>query len=124
MKRFGNPLTLYNSAPTRAAADTAFDQRIAQGVAGMDANDFLLQFEASEDYNPAPQLDKIKARVLAINTADDTVNPPELGVMEKQIMRVPKGKYLLLPRSSDTIGHSSYRIGKLYKQAIVDALKK
>ena len=119
---FGSPFLLYHQAPTRAQADAAFDQRIAQGVTTADANDVLFQYEASADNNPRPSLDKIRARVVAINTADDSVNPPELGIMESEIARVPRGKYILLPRSSDTDGHGSYGVGKLYKQYVTELL--
>ena len=119
---FGSPFLIYNQAPTRAGADAGFDQRITQGVAGADANDMLYQYEASGDYNPSPSLDKIRARVIAINTADDSVNPPDLGIMEREIARVPRGRYILVPKSTDTIGHGSYRVGKLYKQYVAELL--
>jgi homoserine O-acetyltransferase len=88
----------------------------------MDANDLLYQFEASRDYNPSPTLDTITARVLAINTADDSVNPPELGVMERELSRVRRGSYVLIPRNGETIGHRSYLSDKLYRQYLTDLL--
>jgi homoserine O-acetyltransferase len=111
---FSSPLSIYNAAPTRSQADAIFDQRTKQPNRTRDANDLLYLTEASTNYNPAPDLSKIEARVIAINTEDDSVNPPELGVMEPEIGRVKNGRYVLIPRSSDTNGHGSYR-GKLYK---------
>jgi len=118
---FGNPAGVYKSAPTRALADAEFDHRVSDALKG-DANDVLYAFEASSDYNPASELEKIQARVIAINTADDTVNPPELGVMEQDIKRVKRGRYVLIPRTAPSIGHGSYRIGKLYTKYVADLL--
>ena len=118
---FGNRLKLYESAPTREQADAAFDRRIAQ-AAKDDANDILYAYDSSRDYNPAPGLEKIRARVMAINTADDAVNPPELGVMEREITRVKNGTYELIPLSGDTNGHGSYHIGRLYKHHLTKLL--
>jgi len=117
----GNPVQLYRSSPTQEQADVAFDRMMSQ-VGNSDANDILYATDASRDYNPAPRLDKIRARVLAINTADDSVNPPELGVMEREVKRVKNGAYVLIPRSDDTNGHVSYYIGKLYTKYLADLL--
>jgi homoserine O-acetyltransferase/O-succinyltransferase len=114
---FSSPAAIYKSAPSRAQADALFEQRIKP--AG-DANDTLYAFESATDYNPEPELGKIRARVIALNTADDSVNPPELSVMERVIGRVPNGQYVLIPRSADTNGHGSYGLGRLYKSYITD----
>jgi homoserine O-acetyltransferase len=79
----------------------------ARGAA-VDANNFLYAFEASRDYDPSPDLEKITAPVLAINFADDEVNPPELGLMEKLMPRVRKGRYVLVPTSPETRGHTTH----------------
>lgn len=120
---FGTPFLLYTASPTQLQADVAFDQRIKQAIANTDANDMLYQYEASTDYNPSPNLEKIQARVIALNTADDSTNPPELGIMERQINRVKRGEYVLIPRSRETSGHTSYSNGKLYKEYLVKLLK-
>ena len=120
---FGNPVQMYKAAPTRQQADTTFDQWTARAV-NRDANDLLYATDSSRDYNPAPGLEKIQARVMAINTADDPVNPPELGVMEQEIKRVKNGAYVLIPRSNDTAGHGSYGMGKLYKRYLMELLAK
>jgi homoserine O-acetyltransferase/O-succinyltransferase len=119
---FSDPVALYHQAPTRARADTVFDERIRQGVETADANDLLYQYEASGDYSPSPLLDQVRTRVVAVNTADDPTNPPWLGIMEREIARVPRGRYILIPRSDDTTGHASYLVGKLYKPYIADLL--
>lgn len=116
---FSSPATIYNAAPSRAQADAQFEQRTKPPG---DANDTLYAFDSATDYNPEPELGKIRAKVIALNTADDVVNPPELGVMERTITKVSKGKYVLIPRSADTNGHGSYGNGKLYKTYISELL--
>ena len=81
-----------------------------------DANDAIYQFEASRDYDPAPRLESIKARVLAVNSADDERNPAELGIMEREIKRVKQGRYVLIPAGPETRGHGTMGIAKLWKQ--------
>jgi homoserine acetyltransferase len=76
--------------------------------AGADANDFLYAFEASREYDPSAGLEKITAPVLAINSADDVVNPPELGLMEKLIPRVSRGRYILIPTGPETRDHGTH----------------
>jgi homoserine O-acetyltransferase len=100
----GGTLNLQASAPTRAAADRLLDQRLA-AAPPPDANDFIWQWDSSRDYNPAPLLDRIKARVLAINAADDERNPPETGLMQAAMERVARGRLLLIPASAETLGH-------------------
>jgi homoserine O-acetyltransferase/O-succinyltransferase len=120
---FGDPLALYKASPTRAQADATFDQRVAARLNGTtDVTDVLYQYEASRDYNPAPDLPKIRARVIAVNTADDATNPPSLGIMEEQIRRVARGRYAVVPRSAGTAGHGSYSLGKLYGSFITELL--
>ena len=84
-------------------------------VGSEDANDYLYQFAASSDYDPSPALERIVAPVLAINSADDQVNPPELGLMEKLISRVKHGHYVLLPISGQTRGHGTHSLPAIWK---------
>jgi homoserine O-acetyltransferase len=77
-------------------------------LSGADANDVLYAFDASREYDPSPKLEQIVRPVLAINSADDLINPPELGLMEKLIPRVPNGRYVLLPISPETRGHGTH----------------
>jgi homoserine O-acetyltransferase len=97
---------LYRAAPTREKADALLDQRLAAPFPA-DANDVLYQRESSRDYNPAPGLDRIKATLLAINAADDERNPPELGLLDREIKRVKNGRALLIPASDKTTGHGT-----------------
>jgi homoserine O-acetyltransferase len=76
----------------------------------------LYAFDASREYDPSGNLDKIRVPVLAINSADDVVNPPELGLMERLISRVPKGRYVLIPTGPDTRGHGTHSWPALWQQ--------
>jgi homoserine O-acetyltransferase len=111
-----SPLQWYNQAPTRDAADRLFDDLVRRQLARADANDMLYQFDASRDYDPAPKLQGIKAPLIAINSADDQVNPPELGIMEREIKRVKRGQFVLIPISDRTRGHGTHSLPELWKQ--------
>jgi homoserine O-acetyltransferase len=108
------PLELHREAPTREAADRYFDDWIADRRRRTDANDFLYQFESSGDYNPSPALEKIRAPLFAVNSADDEVNPPELGILNREIKRVAKGRYILLPVSEKTRGHGTHSMPAIW----------
>src|SRR5204863_9862358 len=99
------PLQMQKQMPNKAAADSAFDATMKQRLAATDANDLLYQVDASRDYNPEPKLETIKTQLLAINSADDAVNQPELGIAEKQIKRIKNGRFILLPITDETRGH-------------------
>jgi homoserine O-acetyltransferase/O-succinyltransferase len=118
----GGSLAYYRDAPTREKADEIVTQRLAQPFRG-DANDVLYQWESSEDYNPEPGLGKIRARLVAINSADDERNPPELGILEREITRVRNGRYVLIPAGEQTRGHSTTGNAALWKQHLLDLLK-
>ncbi len=118
----GGNLPIYNVAPTREKADAELDRRIGMPFAG-DANDTLYAYEASRDYNPAANVPKITAHVLAINSADDERNPPELGVMEETMKRLKNGRYLLLPITSAGAGHLTTRKANLWAQYLSESLK-
>ena len=112
---------LLKLAPTREKADALLQQRLTNAFLG-DANDHLYQWESSRDYNPAPGLDKITATVLAINSADDERNPPELGVMEREIKRIKNARLLLIPGSANTFGHGTTAFAKFWKKDLADLL--
>jgi len=118
----GGTRALHKMAPTREKADQILDQRLAQ-PSGADANDVLYSFLASRDYNPAPKLETIRAQVLAINSADDERNPPELGTMEREIKRVKNGRYVLLPTTDESRGHGTMGIAKLWKQYLAEFMQ-
>ncbi len=108
--------------PTRDAADKFVLDAIAKRVPNTDANDFLYQFDASRNYNPQPHLEKIKAPLTAVNSADDAVNPPELGILEREIKRVAKGKAIVLPITDQTRGHGTHSIPALWKDLLQELL--
>jgi homoserine O-acetyltransferase len=114
----GNPVTRQQEAPTLAAADAAIDAFVAGYLKTADANDVLYALEASRDYDPGPGLEQIRAPLVAINTADDLINPPELGILEREIRRVPRGRAILLPRSERTRGHGSHTLAALYREEL------
>ncbi len=118
-----SPLQLYKQAPTREAADQLFDTQVRAQVATKDANDMLYQFDASRDYDPAPMLEKIRAPLLAINSADDQVNPPELGIVEKEIKRVKHGRFILVPISDQTRGHGTHSLPAIWQQYLASLLE-
>ena len=113
----GGTLAYQAMAPTREAADKLVDERRAASFTA-DANDFLYQWDASRDYNPAPDLARIKAPVLAINAADDERNPPETGIMERALQRVTNGRLYLIPASPDTRGHATTGMARFWKQPL------
>ncbi|HEY4671425.1 MAG TPA: alpha/beta fold hydrolase [Gemmatimonadaceae bacterium] len=118
-----SPRYLQRMAPTRDSADAYIDSWVRTRMRTTDANDLIYQFEASGDYDPSPQLEKIRAPVLAINSADDQVNPPELALMERLITRVPTGKFVLLPITEETRGHGTHSLPRIWKQYLADFLR-
>ena len=88
-----------------------------------DANDVLYQIEASSDYDPGPDLEQIRAPLLAINSADDLINPPELGILEREITRVAKGRAVIIPLSPETRGHGTHTIAAVWKSYLEELLK-
>ena len=120
-----NPVQYQKSAPTRDAADSLVAARVKAVAATSDANDLLYQLDASRDYDPSAQLERVSAPVLAINSADDAINPPELGLMERLIPRVPHARYVLIPLSDATRGHGTHTLGAVWKSdlaAFIQAL--
>jgi homoserine O-acetyltransferase len=109
------PLVQHRDAPSRHAADSIITTWLDGRFRSMDANDMLYAFDASRDYDPEPMLDRIVAPVLAINSADDLVNPPELGLMERLMPRVRQGRYVLLPITPDTRGHGTHTVAAVWK---------
>ncbi len=108
------------AGPNRAAADAALDARLKAPFAG-DANDHVYQWESSADYDPSPGLERIRARLLAINSADDERNPPELGLLEPAIRRVPNARAYVIPASDQTLGHGTTAYARFWKGEL-DAL--
>ncbi len=118
----GGSLAYQKTAPTGAAADKFVSDRLAAPL-NADANDVLYQWGSSRDYNASPGLERIQAVLLAINSADDERNPPETGIMEREIKRVKNGQLYLIPASDDTRGHGTTSMAKFYKQQLQDLLQ-
>jgi homoserine O-acetyltransferase len=117
------PLVQQHDAPTRAQADSAIDRFLNARMRTMDANDMLYAFDASRDYDPEPTLERITAPLLAINSADDQVNPPELGIVERLMPRVAHGRFLLIPISAATRGHGTHTVAALWKAPFADFIE-
>ena len=118
----GGNQALYKSAPTREKADELLDLRLSASFSA-DANDVLYQWDASRDYNPSVGLERIQAVVLAINSADDERNPPELGVLDREIKRVKNGRVLLIPASDETAGHGTTAQARFWKKELGELLQ-
>jgi homoserine O-acetyltransferase len=118
-----NPILRQRRSPTLAETDKEIDDYVATWLRTGDANDQLYALEASADYDPGPGLEKITAPLVAVNSADDLVNPPEIGLLEKEITRVRKGRAIMIPLSDRTAGHGTHTIAALWKQYLVDLLK-
>ena len=118
----GGDLAYFKAAPTREKADALLDARLKAPFPA-DANDVLYQWDSSRDYNPSAGLEKIRAAVLAINAADDERNPPETGIMDREIQRVRNGRVLLIPASSETAGHGTTGSAKWYKKELAEILQ-
>ena len=116
------PLQWQKQAPTREASDKFYIERMKAQMARTDANDMLYQFDASREYNPSTKLEIIKAPLTAINSADDLVNPPELGIMEREIKRVKRGRYVLIPVGAETRGHGTHSLPALWQQYLKELL--
>ncbi len=113
----GGTIAYQTMAPTREKADRLLDSRLAAPFKA-DANDFLYQWDSSRDYNPSPDLERIEAPVLAINSADDERNPPETGVMDRALKRLKNARLYLIPASAETRGHSTTAMAKFYKEQL------
>ncbi len=112
---FGSaPLYDQTLMPTGAASDAYYAEHVKPTAQRLDANDMIYQFESSRDYDPQPDLDKIVAPLLAINSADDQINPPELGIMEREIAHVRHGRFVLLPISAATRGHGTHTLPAIW----------
>jgi len=118
------PLRMQKEEPTREKADAYLEERVSQGMKSTDANNMLYYFDASRNYNPEPQLEKIIAPLTAINSADDQINPPELKIIDKDIVRVKNGKYVLLPITDETRGHGTHTWPAIWQQHLAELLQR
>lgn len=117
-----HPILRQQQMPTLAQSDAVLDAAIDASMKNADANDLLYQLEASHDYDPGPQLETIRAPLLALNSTDDLINPPELGILEREIKRVPKGRAVVVPLSAASRGHQTHTVAALWKKYLAELL--
>src|ERR1700761_3866360 len=118
------PIQMQKQFPTRDDADKWLDNYFRTRTSGLDANDFLYQVNASRNYDPSPNLEKITVPVMWMNSADDFINPPDLGIAEQQVKRLKNGKYVLIPASEQTNGHGTHTHAAIWKQYMAEVLEK
>ncbi|MET0245488.1 MAG: alpha/beta fold hydrolase [Sphingomonas sp.] len=118
----GNVVALQANFPTREAADKALDEAFAVRGRGVDANDALYFYDSSRNYDPSAQLERITVPVLWINSADDFINPPELGIAEREVKRMPRARYILLPATTETKGHGTHTCARFWKNDLAQLL--
>jgi homoserine O-acetyltransferase len=118
-----SPLVMQKAAPTRDQAEKYVDQYLARSLATTDANDLIFYFNASRNYDPSPRLEQITVPVLWINSADDFINPPELGIAEKMVKRMPNARFILLPISELTHGHGTHTAAAVWKDYLADFMR-
>jgi homoserine O-acetyltransferase len=116
-------LPMQKSMPTHDDADKYLDKYFHDRTSGLDANDFLYQVNASRNYDPSPQLEKIKAPMMWINSGDDFINPPELGIAEREVKRLKNGRFILIPASEQTFGHGTHTHAALWKEHLMELLR-
>ena len=116
------PALMQKDLATRDSVDRYLQRQIQTRMASTDANDLLYQIEASRDYDPAPGLERIRAPLMFVNSADDFINPPELGIAEREIRRVKRGRFVLIPASEQTHGHGTHTWAALWKSHLVELL--
>jgi homoserine O-acetyltransferase/O-succinyltransferase len=119
-----NPVAMQAEAPTREKAEAALATRFEAAQRGRDADDLIWQLESSRTYNPQPLLDRMTMPVTWINSADDFINPPALGIAEREAKRLPNGKFVLIPQTAATKGHGTHTWAKFWKAELVELLKR
>jgi homoserine O-acetyltransferase len=108
--------------PSLKKADAVLAETEAKAMREEDANDVLYQISASWDYDPNPGLERIRVPLYAVNSADDLINPPELGILEREIKRVKLGKAVIIPLSKDTRGHGTHTMAAVWKRYLAELL--
>jgi homoserine O-acetyltransferase/O-succinyltransferase len=117
------PLPMQHDLPTRDAADKYLEESMKRMTAGLDANDFLYAVDASRDYDPSAKLDSIRVPVMFIDSADDFINPPELGIAEREIKKVKNGRFVLLPASEQSHGHGTHTWAAMWQHYLKELLE-
>ena len=117
-----NPVLRQKQMPTLAESDKLLDATVANALKTADANDVLYAVEASHDYDPGPDLGKIRAPLLAVNSADDLINPPELGILEREIQRVRGARAVVIPFGPETRGHGTHTVAAVWRKHLEELL--
>lgn len=117
------PIQMQKNLPTREAADKFVEETVARNMKDLDANDLLYAIESSRNYDPSPNLERIKVPVMFINTADDFINPPELNMAERETKRISRGKFVLIPASEQTFGHGTHTRAAVWEPYLRELLK-
>jgi homoserine O-acetyltransferase len=117
------PLQMQNSLPTRDDADKFLAESMPRITSHLDANDLFYAVNSSRNYDPSPRLEKITVPVMFVNSADDFINPPELGIAEREIKRVKNGKFVLIPISDQTHGHGTHTWAAVWQQNLKELLE-
>ena len=117
------PLLAQKTWPTRDAADAYIEGRIGADLKDLDANDLLYQVAASRNYDPSPGLERITVPVMWVNSADDFINPPELGIAEREVGRMPHARFVLIPISDQTRGHGTHTLAAVWQSYLAELLK-
>jgi homoserine O-acetyltransferase len=118
-----SPLQMQKVAPTRELAEQYVDRALDRAVAATDANNMIFYLNASRNYDPSPHLERITAPVMWINSADDFINPPELGIAEKMVSRMPHARFVLIPISDATRGHGTHTVASVWENYLVELMK-
>jgi len=118
----GAPLHMQEDFPTRDTTDKNLEETLKRITSTLDANDFLYAVSSSRNYDPSPKLEAIETQVMFINSADDFINPPELGIAEREIKRVKNGRFILLPVSDQTHGHGTHTWAAVWQQYLKELL--
>jgi homoserine O-acetyltransferase/O-succinyltransferase len=118
------PLLNQNQAPTRDEADRLLDERFSAAIGGLDANDLLYQIDSSRNYNPNSKLESIRVPVMAVNSADDFINPPELRILEREIKRVKHGCAVVLAITDQTRGHGTHTVAAVWGSYLGELLQR
>lgn len=118
------PLFVQHGYPTRAAADAWIVPRVEADIATRDANDLIYQLEASRSYDPLPGIEGIRTPMTWVNSADDFINPPELGIAEPAARRMPSVRFVLIPATPETHGHGTHTWARFWKAELVDLLRR
>ncbi|HTR27465.1 MAG TPA: alpha/beta fold hydrolase [Terriglobales bacterium] len=116
------PTLMQKDLPTREAADKYLSETLDHQKAGLDANDLLYAVGASRNYDPSVKLGEIRAPVMFVNSADDFINPPELGIAEREIKKVKHGKFVLIPASDETHGHGTHTWARFWQQYLKELM--